>query len=369
MNNHKLKTMTLNFTKLKFTVGWIFTLFAVVIIFPIISFAQPSKGYIVATDYLKADGKTDITNALQRLIDTNPNRTLFFPDGIYNISHSILTPADPKMSVSFILSNYACLKAIGDWKCGGAVIRLGASHPTKDITEAGSNYQFTGGIVDGADKADGISIDGGRETRISDVSIKHTRIGIHIKYGANNGSSDADIMNVNIVGDNHKDAIGVLVEGFDNTLTNMRIAAVNTGVWLKSGGNSLRNVHPLFIFGDSQDYLSSCGFHIERSDNFLYYCYGDQMATAFQIDKGVSATITDCFCFWYTDKGEVQTAISCDGPFESLVFGLKAIFHRDAKKITLLKAEVGGKGHLVFPFIGNRNLSKSDVSSYYIFYH
>ena len=96
MNNHKLKTMTLNFTKLKFTVGWIFTLFAVVIIFPIISFAQPSKGYIVATDYLKADGKTDITNALQRLIDTNPNRTLFFPDGFIIFPIQFLLRLIPK---------------------------------------------------------------------------------------------------------------------------------------------------------------------------------------------------------------------------------------------------------------------------------
>ena len=41
------------------------------------------KGYIVVTDTVKADGKTDVSDALQALIAANPNRTLFFPDGVY----------------------------------------------------------------------------------------------------------------------------------------------------------------------------------------------------------------------------------------------------------------------------------------------
>ena len=38
-----------------------------------------------------------------------------------------------------------------------------------------------GGIIDRASVADGISIDGGRETAVRNVSIKHTGIGLHIK--------------------------------------------------------------------------------------------------------------------------------------------------------------------------------------------
>ena len=57
-------------------------------------------GYIIATDYVPADGKTDVSDALQKLIDNNPNRTIFFPDGIYLLSKPILTPAHPERSVS-----------------------------------------------------------------------------------------------------------------------------------------------------------------------------------------------------------------------------------------------------------------------------
>lgn len=53
------------------------------------------KGYVVVTDTVKADGSTDVTKALQELIDANPNRTLFFPDGTYLISLPAENPRRP----------------------------------------------------------------------------------------------------------------------------------------------------------------------------------------------------------------------------------------------------------------------------------
>ncbi len=313
------------------------------------------SGYLVATEHgVPADGKTDATAAIQKLIDENPNRTILFPDGVYLISRSILTPAHPQKSVHLLLCNYAHFLATGDWKEGGAVVRLGASHPANDIRTPGSNYGLQGGIIDGAGVADGISIDGGRETRINEVSIKNTRIGIHIKHGANSGSSDSDIIDVNIVGNRTKDAIGVLVEGYDNTLTNMRIADVNKGIWLKSGGNSLRNIHPLFIFGEKQDYDSSCGFVVEKWDNWFDYCYSDQMATGFKLARNVRCQLTNCFVYWYTARGGTQTAIETDGPLQSYIHSFRAGFREDCKKRRLLKAESGGKGKILHPILGDK---------------
>ena len=56
--------------------------------------SKPSqKGYVVITDYIKNDGKKDVSDAIQNVIDRNPNRTIFFPDGTYMISKPILTPS------------------------------------------------------------------------------------------------------------------------------------------------------------------------------------------------------------------------------------------------------------------------------------
>ena len=84
-----------------------------------------NRGYLVVTDTVAADGKTDVADQIQKLIDENPNRTIYFPDGVYVLSHPILTPADPKKSVDLKLSNYAVLKAADGWSSEQAMVRLG----------------------------------------------------------------------------------------------------------------------------------------------------------------------------------------------------------------------------------------------------
>ncbi len=329
--------------------------------------SQPKSDYVVVTKHgVPADGKTDAGGAIQKLIDNNPNRTIYFPDGVYLVSRPINTPADPQKSVQLVLSNYATIKATGEWKEGGAVIKLGAIHKANDINTNGSNYGLYGGIIDGSGFADGVSIDGGRETKIENVSIKHTQIGLHVKSGANSGSSDADINDVNIVGNDKANSIGLLAEGSDNTFTNMRIASVNTGVWIRGGaGNSLRNIHPLYIYHKDQVYETSCGFIVETSNNWFNFCYSDQFATDFKIKGSASVNLTDCFCYWYRGKVPFQTAIKCEGKFNSLAMGIRAIFNQDGSEATLLDAEKGGTGALIHPVAWADKISDKDVSDSY----
>ncbi len=80
--------------------------------------------------------------------------------------------------------------------------------------------------------------------------------------------------------------MGILSEGFDNTFTNIRLAKVFIGVKLDSSGNMLRNIHPLYIYGNAdadEMYSESIGFLNCRGNNFYDYCYSDQQATGFYI--------------------------------------------------------------------------------------
>ena len=150
-------------------------------------------GYIIVTDYIEANTGKDVSDELQKLILDNPNRTIYFPDGEYILAKPICTPANPIHSVALQLSTYAVLKAADTWSDEEAMIRLGAAEPFNDINTIGSNYSFKGGIIDGNGVAIGISIYSGRETLIREVSIKHTQIGLSVKYGANNGSSASSL--------------------------------------------------------------------------------------------------------------------------------------------------------------------------------
>ena len=274
-----------------------------------------SRRYIIATDYMVADGTTDVSASIQELIDNNPNRTIFFPDGEYCLAHPILTPAHPKKSVDLQLSNFACFKASPSWSSKEAMIRLGAKDPANDISAPGCNYGICGGVIDGSGVATALSIDGGRETYVRNMNIKNAQIGLHIQRGANNGSSDADIHSVNIVGNGRPDSIGVLIEGYDNTLTNMRIANVFVGVDVRSGGNMLRNIHPLFhIHEETYDrYDCSAGFRIRHPMNWFDYCYSDQFAVGFDTMGG--GVFKNCFCWWYSDKEPLHIAVRSRLPF------------------------------------------------------
>jgi hypothetical protein len=204
---------------------------------------------------------------------------------------------------------------------------MGGAEPFNNITTNGSNYYFYGGIIDGNGVANGISIDSGRETSIRNVSIKHTYIGLHIKSGANNKSSDADIDTVNIVGNNKAGSMGVYCIGYDNTLTNMRIANVQTGVRLEGAGNFLRNIHPLMTYGGMDyNYVDSIGFDDASGGNWYNFCYSDQFATGFRMKNTTLSTYQTCFCFWYK-KDLMQV-------------GFKAVDANDPTKIAKMKSTI-----------------------------
>ncbi len=300
------------------------------------------RNYIIAN--VPNDGTVDVSDKLQQLIDENPNRTIFFPDGIYRLDKPICTPAHPEKSVCLSLSGYAVLRAGEGWNSPEALVRLGAIHPANDIRTVGSNYSFSGGVVDGRGVARGISIDGGRETVIRDVSIKHTTVGIHIKHGANSGSSDADISGVNIVGTGDTASIGVLLEGYDNTLTNMRIANVFTGVKLCSSGNCLRNIHPLYT-SNYENYTDSCGFWDLNGNNWYDYAYSDQFSTGFRTSGNASSTFNSCFAFWYSARERAHTGFEAEGKFTSVVMNYRIGFKgTDAVNRVLSVGEEGGSG-------------------------
>ena len=37
-------------------------------------------GYVIVTDYVKANTGEDVSDAIQKIINENPHRTIYFPD-------------------------------------------------------------------------------------------------------------------------------------------------------------------------------------------------------------------------------------------------------------------------------------------------
>ena len=92
------------------------------------------------------------------------------------------------------------------------MVRLGARAPANNNRAPGSVYGFYGGNLDGAGRATGIAIESGRETRVQNVAIKRCHVGIHVTKGANGGSADCDVRDIDMTGNNEPGSVGLLVE-------------------------------------------------------------------------------------------------------------------------------------------------------------
>lgn len=77
-------------------------------VFNTVAFAEDIREtYIIITDTVEANSGFDVSDKIQEIIDANPNRTIYFPDGEYLVSKPIMTPANPRKSVSLELSDFA----------------------------------------------------------------------------------------------------------------------------------------------------------------------------------------------------------------------------------------------------------------------
>ena len=283
------------------------------------------SNFLVVTDFIKVNSGLPVEFYLQQLIDKNPNKTLYFPAGEYILGSPIGTPADAQYSISIVLDDGAVLKAADNWKSNGtmtALVCLGASVPKNDISSPGSYYSIQGGVLDGNGKADGLSIDSGRESVIRNLCIKNAKTGIQVKTGANNKSSDCDFEDISIIGNGKRATVGMDIIGFDNTFSNIRIYDVEVGVTGTGAGNFFKSI---FIINTKADtlYTGTKGFG-GTTNNWYSGCYVENYETAYTL--GGSGLAWDCTAVWNNDACKKQVAFS--GGAVVPLMGCKASFHK-----------------------------------------
>ena len=212
----------------------------------------------------------------------------------------------------------------------------------------GNSAFQTGNKIWGADSTTAFNDDSGNFWNSSYSTAIHSTGDVF--WGANGGSADCDIRDVNLVGNNRPDSIGLLVQAFDNSFTNMRIFAFCKGVKIEGGGNLFCNVHPLV----SWDLIHSCyddtvGFWDLENNNTYDRCYADAFSTGWLFGpKSKNAVLHAPMCYWYASTpGHPHTVLRCEGAFRALVTDLWAGFRDDkATNAVLLVGEPGGHGFL-----------------------
>jgi hypothetical protein len=170
-------------------------------------------------------------------------------------------------------------------------------------------------------------------------------------------------MSVNIVGNRARNSIGVLLEGYDNTMSNMRIADVQTGVRLTGSGNLMTNLHPLYT-NPKDLYAGGVGFEDNGSNNSYNRCYSDHFSTGFLFGKSGDGAVMDaCIAFWYApSKGRRHTAVKCEGRLRAQIANMQIGFRgAEAVNTVLEVGEKGGGGYLRDPRINIGLVRKDDT--------
>lgn len=298
---------------------------------------ESKEDYLIVSDYILPNTGKDVAALLQRLINENPQRTIYFPEGEYIISTTLKTSAAGKTSVSLQLADGAVIKAADNWKKSlegnNALIALGLETPANDIRSVGSYYSLMGGTLDCNQKANGISISSGRETLTRNICITNVKdIGIYVDVGANGngitGSSDNDFEDITIIGTGALGSRGIKLVGFDNTITNVRIYNTEYGIENRSAGNLIKNI---YVYNDPElcrIYSQTVGiFNNDYTDNWYSNCVVENYAVAYRMGNRTIAY--DCAARWTSELCNKQTAVSAVTP--TLAFGgFKAEFYGEA---------------------------------------
>ena len=298
-------------------------------------------GYVVITDYVKdITVGEDMSAAINKAIEENPGKTIYFPDGIYDIASPIIIPADPAKSVSLRLAHQTIIRAMSTWPDRElAMVRMGVQEaaaaaegdepvvPTMeeaDLASLTSTY-IIGGNLYANGFASGITVEGGKDTLIYNVSLKAIEeFGIHILRGNNEiDASYVNIDNVNITGTDKTGSKGVWVEGTYNTIANMRIYRIQYGTYATetAKNNVFRNLHPLASTGHGN---STVSFYDMSDGNTYDICYSDQFSTGYVMYANTRSVINGAFCYWYSEKNGYHVGFRSIGAYNSIWVGGKS---------------------------------------------
>ncbi|MBE6593389.1 MAG: hypothetical protein E7642_05285 [Ruminococcaceae bacterium] len=330
-------------------------------------FGFKEYGYVVVTDYVTPNTGKDLYPELQKIFNSGQsrNKVIYFPDGEYIISKPLLTASMGTQSIAIKLSNNAVIKASDDWeKDNGAMIKLGASVQLNDIDYIGANYYIEGGIIDGSGRANGVSIDFGRETSVRNITIINTQIGLHWNHFGSVVDSDAE--NITIIGNGAQGSVGLQIEGSDSTFTNMRISNVQIGVNILSPAHILRNVRVTYVSNLKLDALYESSYGFIAADHRCWFdtCISEGFSTAFCIAN--RSTLTECVAKWADVYGSgKQVAVkNHHGNFSCVIRSVVAEFCAPKEKCEYLVAASGGTGAVYNPIFDENAVNGSTYKEY-----
>ena len=311
---------------------------------------------LVVTEHIEITD--DVTDALQKLINENPGKTIEFPDGEYVISKPLTIPADPAKAVSLRLSDYAIIRASDDWSVEDAMIQFATGKIPAESADA--SFYINGGIIDGNHVAKAVCIQNAKDVMIANVNLANATVGLEIVAGR------ADAENLIITGSDSEASTGMILGADDCSVANIRISAVFNGVKVLGSNNALKSVYAVC----TDDSKQTCGYYDIGSGNVYDMCQSEQFSTAFRMGADSVSTFSACVAVWNSDANRQHRAFVSDKHFNSLIRNCKAEFGYEVPGASFLTVgDMGGNGQIIYPIIGGKDNMKSNTFKNYLVHY
>lgn len=250
---------------------------------------------------------SDITTALQELIDANPARTIYFPDGQYTISSSIYTNKEEGKETSFVLSKYAEISAATSF-VGEFMFELNSTGEAPRNNN--KKVYFEGGVLKCNSAASGIIVRGCRNATIRGTFIYDVkRVGVQIFESTYLQPADSFIDDIYVTAPiGSVGTYGIITYGSELNITNTRTARCYIGVKSYRQSVNMYGVHctqrePSY-FASIDDYNGTIAFDFSEGGTADFSsCFSDNYAIGFKLPETESCSLVGCWALWYTNGG------------------------------------------------------------------
>ena len=130
------------------------------------------------------------------------------------------------------------------------------------------------------------------------MNLTNTVLGLEVVNGT------ADIENVNIVGTDAYEALGMLIGGEQCTITNVRISGVYDGVKITGSNNVLKSVQAVCLDNSK----GSCGYYDLGTNTIYDMCFSEQFTEGFKMGPDTISTYNACGVKWNSNGNKKHCA-------------------------------------------------------------
>lgn len=256
------------------------------------------------------DGTHDDWSKLQNILQTYQDDTIYFPEGTYLISDSLVINCSTPHVPNIKLDREAIIKASTSIT---SLFNLQGSG-SRNITLT-KNYTgcIDGGTFDCTNASYGIFA----QALWSVIEIKNatfiniTNIGLALgDHTLENHIGNYDVHNCFFHGTGSENAtMAIFVDSSDNQLYDLTIDRVKTAIKVNYGGNYLNTIHATTMFGagvTNAQINATVGFDFGdcNSTNQCVQCYADTFGTGFRVHYQLMCS--ECFTYWYLSNAETN---------------------------------------------------------------